>query len=264
MQLEDKVVLVTGASKGIGRAIAVGMAREGAHVAVNYHSDQAGAEAACREIEALGRKAIAVGGNVGKRTDIDRMVRTVFAQFGHIDALVNNAAITHWSPVFELEEDDFDRVLDINLKGPFFLSMAVAKVMQQRGGGAIVNVSSIVEERAVKYLTCYTAAKGGLEAMTRQLALELAPMGIRVNCFGPGATVVQRNLDDDPDYDRKWGRVVPLGRAGTAEDMVGPAVFLASDQSKYVTGQIFYVDGGWTSAGATPDLDFVDDKYAKG
>lgn len=264
MLLKDKVVLVTGASKGIGRSLALGMAREGAHVAVNYNSDQAGGEAVRDEILAMGRKAVAVQADVSRVSAIEQMVRQVFAHFGRIDVLVNNAAITHWSPLFEYQEEDWDRVLATNLKGPFFCTIAVARLMVQRGGGSIINISSVVEERAVQYLAAYTASKGGLEAMTRQLAFELAPHGVRVNCFGPGPTVVDRNLRDDPDYDAKWGRVVPLGRAAKADEMVGAAVFLASDLASFVTGQIFYVDGGWTVRGATPDLDFVQERYARG
>src|SRR5439155_18705746 len=143
--------------------------------------------------------------------------------------------------------------IDANLKGTFFCCVEAAKLMREAGGGAIVNVSSVVAERGLRNLAAYAASKGGIEALTRQLAVELAPYGIRVNAFAPGATNVERNLADDPSYLSTWAPLIPLGRVAEPEEMIGPAVFLASDESSHVTGQRFFVDGGWTVVGRFPD-----------
>ena len=143
-------------------------------------------------------------------------------------------------------EEIWDRVIDTNLKGTFFCSVEAARLMRAGGGGSIVNVSSVVAARGLRNLAAYAASKGGINALTIQLAVELAPDQIRVNAFAPGATNVQRNLDDDPSYRETWAPLIPLGRIAEPEDMVGPTVFLASEESSHVTGQLFYVDGGWT------------------
>ncbi len=253
MRLQDKFVLVTGASKGIGRAIALGAAKEGAHVAVNYNSDMEGAEQVVREITALGRRSFAVHADIGSVEQIKRMFAAVREQFGKLDVLINNAGITGWTDLFEITEQKWDAVLNTNLKGTFFCSLEAAKMMKHSGGGSIVNVSTICAELGVKNLVAYASSKGGIHAMTKQMAVELAPYNIRINTFGPGATNVDRNLQDDPSYRTTWGAVVPLGRTAEPEDMVGPAIFLASDDSAYMTGQLFYVDGGWTVRGKIPE-----------
>lgn len=253
MKLKDKVVLVTGASKGIGRALALGLAREGAHLLVNYHSDASGAEVVAGEIRALGRRAVTFRADVARVADIDAMFRALRAEFGRVDVLVNNAGITGWTRLFEITEEQWDRVLDTNLKGTFFCSLAAARMMKETGGGSIINVSTNCAELGVKNLVAYATSKAGIHGLTRQLAVELAPYGIRVNTFAPGPTQVERNLRDDPDYDRSWGAVTPLGRTARPEEMVGAAVFLASDDSSYVTGQVFFVDGGWTAQGRIPE-----------
>jgi NAD(P)-dependent dehydrogenase (short-subunit alcohol dehydrogenase family) len=252
MRLANQTVLVTGASKGIGRALALGMAREGANVIVNYNSDRAGAEAAAREIRALGRGALVVKADLGKVAQIRRMFAAVRKAFPRLDVLVNNAGITGWTSLFEINEAQWDLVLDTNLKGTFFCSLEAARWMRETGGGRIVNVSTNIAALGVKNLVAYATSKGGIHALTRQLAVELAPFKIRVNTFAPGPTQVERNLKDDPDYDRSWGRMVPLNRTAKPEEMVGPAVFLASEDSSYMTGQVFYVDGGWTVQGKIP------------
>ena len=155
--------------------------------------------------------------------------------------------------MLEPSEETWDRVIDTNLKGTFFCSVEAARLMRSSGGGSIVNVSTVVAARGMRNMTPYAASKGGINALTIQLAVELAPDGIRVNAFAPGATNVERNLVDDPDYAEKWAPLIPLGRIGEPEDMVGPTVFFASDESAFVTGQLLYVDGGWTTAGNYPD-----------
>lgn len=252
MRLKDKVVIVTGASKGIGQAIALGMGQEGAHVVVNYNSDAAGAMAVVDKIRGLGRESIAVQADIGKVEQIGSMFETVRAKFDRFDVLVNNAGVTGWSSLFETTEETWDWVLDTNLKGTFFCSLEAARWMKTQHGGAIVNVSTNCAGLGVKNLVAYATSKAGLHGLTKQLAVELAPFGIRVNTFAPGPTQVQRNLDDDPDYDRNWGSMTPMNRTAAAEEMVGPALFLASDESSYVTGQLFYVDGGWSVQGKIP------------
>jgi NAD(P)-dependent dehydrogenase (short-subunit alcohol dehydrogenase family) len=253
MRLKDKVVLITGASKGIGRALTVGCAKEGADIVANYCSDRAGALAVRDEISAMGRRAMAVRADVARVTEIRTMFQRIRRQFGRLDVLINNAGITGWSALLDTTEAQWDRVLDTNLKGTFFCSIEAARMMKERGGGCIVNVSTNCAELGVKNLAAYAASKGGIHALTKQLAVELASFGIRVNTFAPGPTQVERNLRDDPEYDTHWGAVVPLGRTARADEMIGAAVFLASDESSYMTGQVFFVDGGWSVSGRIPE-----------
>jgi glucose 1-dehydrogenase len=252
MRLKDKVVLVTGASKGIGRAIALGMAKEGADLILNYNLDREGAKAVARQVDALGRRVLVVKADIGKVGQIRRMFAQARAAFGRLDVLVNNAGITGWTSLFEVSEAKWDCVIDTNLKGTFFCSLEAAKWMRETGGGAIVNVSTNCAALGVRFLVAYATSKAGIHGMTKQLAVELAPLKIRVNTFAPGPTQVERNLKDDPDYDRSWGSMTPMNRTARPEEMVGPAVFLASEESSYMTGQVFYVDGGWTVQGKIP------------
>ena len=234
-RLDGKVALVTGAGRGIGRALALGFAAEGATVVANDLED------------------------VELAYDVSHpaQVREMFGRLDRLDVLVNCAGITGWIDVLEPSEETWDRVIDTNLKGTFFCSTEAARLMRRSGGGSIVNVSTVVAARGMRNLSAYAASKGGINALTIQLAVELAPYGIRVNAFAPGATNVERNLADDPQYVETWSPLIPLGRVGEPEDMIGPAVFLASDESAYVTAQLFYVDGGWTAVGTFPDT-YVD------
>ena len=253
MRLLKKTALITGASKGIGRAIAIGFAGEGADVVLNYNSDETGASAAAAEIEKLGRRCWLVQGDIRSIPDIRRMFDFVHATTGRLDVLVNNAGITGWTPLFDTTPEQWDLVFETNLRGTFFCSLEAARIMRAQGGGAIVNVSTNCAQLAVKNLVAYASSKGGIHAMTKQLGAELAPYNIRINTFAPGPTKVARNLGDDPDYDRHWGMMVPMKRTAEAEEMVGPAVFLASDDSSYMTGQTFFVDGGWNTTGRVPE-----------
>lgn len=253
MRLADKVVLITGASKGIGRTLALACAREGADVILNYHSDRAGAEATAAEIRALGRRTLVVCANLASTGQIRRMFATARRKFPRLDVLINNAGLTGWSELFAMTEEKWDEVLDTNLKGTFFCSLAAAEWMRATGTkGAIVNVSTNCAALGVKNLLAYATSKAGIHGLTKQLAIELASLGIRVNTFAPGPVNVARNLADDPDYRQVWGKMIPLGRTAEPEEMVGPALFLASEESSYVTGQTFYVDGGWTVQGKIP------------
>lgn len=252
-RLVEKIVLITGASKGIGRALAIGCAREGAHVIVNYNSDRAGAEETAAEITALGRRALTVQADIARVKAVDRMFARARKVFPRLDVLINNAALTGWGGLFDTTEEKWDVVVDTNLKGTFFCSLAAARWMREtKTAGSIVNVSTNVAELGVKNLVAYATSKAGVHGLTKQLAVELAPFGIRVNTFAPGPTNVERNLVDDPNYRKVWGGVVPLRRTADAEEMIGPAIFLASQDSSYMTGQTFFVDGGWTVQGLIP------------
>lgn len=250
MQLLNKIALVTGAGKGIGAAIAEGFAKEGADVILNDLPGATYTEVVADRIRALGRGVEICYADLSKVSEIEALFTHIRDCYGRIDVLVNNAGITGWSDLLSTTEAVFDQVINLNLKGTLFCSLEAAKLMKDTGrGGSIINISTICAAMSVKNLVCYSASKAGIHAVAMQMAVELAPYGIRVNTFGPGPINTERNLLDDPNYRDNWGRVVPMGRTGEPEEMVGPAVFLASDASSYVTGQLFYVDGGWTIQG---------------
>jgi NAD(P)-dependent dehydrogenase (short-subunit alcohol dehydrogenase family) len=253
--LDGKAAVVTGSSKGIGRALAIGLARNGASVTVNFKNDRAGAEATCDAIRQLGGTATAIGADVGVLADVQRLIRKTLDEFGRLDILVNNAGRTRFGPVQEVTESDWDDVINTNLRGAFFATVTAAAAM--RDEGSVINISSCAASLMVAYHAVYTTSKGGLEALTRQLALELAPR-VRVNAIAPAATSMERNWEYDPDYDRHWQAVIPLGRVATPDDYVGPAVFLASDASAFVTGEVIHVDGGWTIKGDYPGMSGYD------
>jgi NAD(P)-dependent dehydrogenase (short-subunit alcohol dehydrogenase family) len=261
LPLEDRVAVVTGSSKGIGQALAIGLAQHGANVVVNYKNDRSGADETCGSIRDLGREAIAVRADVGVLDDVRGLIAAARAQFDGVDVLVNNAGRTRFGPANEVTEEDWDDVINTNLRGAFFATVAAAESMGERGG-SVINISSCAASLMVAYHAIYTTSKGGLESMTRQLALELAPR-IRVNAIAPAATSMERNWEYDPNFDKSWTRVTPMGRVATPEDYVDPLVFLASDASAFVTGEILHVDGGWTLKGDYPamaDYDFETDR----
>jgi NAD(P)-dependent dehydrogenase (short-subunit alcohol dehydrogenase family) len=260
--LTGKVALVTGSSKSIGRAIAIGLAEAGAEVAVIYKTDTAGAEKTCRTIAEAGGTAKPFPADIGSKAEFERVIDEVCDHFGRLEILVNNAARTRFGPIDEVTEDDFDDVVNTILRGPFFGSIAAAKRMNEAGGGSIINISSIAVRGIMFFHGAYTVAKGGLEAMTQQLALELAPR-VRVNVIAPHATSNDRNRAYDESFDERWAAVTPAGRVGIPEDYIGPAVFLAGDAAAMVTGQIIYVDGGWSLQGHAPeqgDFDYSADR----
>jgi NAD(P)-dependent dehydrogenase (short-subunit alcohol dehydrogenase family) len=256
-KLAGKAALVTGASKGIGEALAIGLAAAGARVAANYKNDIEGAKRTCQQIQQAGGEAAPFQADIGQKLAFEQMVETVYARFGRLDILVNNAARTRFGPLFEVTEADFDDIVNTNLRGPFFGSVAASKKMLEHGGGSIINVSSLAARLMVPFHSAYTMAKGGLESLTRQLALELAPK-IRVNAIAPGATSSERNRGYDARFDDKWASVTPLGRVAYATDYIAPCVFLASDDSAFITGQILDISGGWTLQGVRPDMSGFD------
>ena len=261
-RLEATVAFVTGASKGIGRGIAEGLAHQGARIAVGYHQDEAGANETVRSIVASGGQAHTVQLDLASVDACRSAIDAVASRFGGIGLLVNNAARTRFGPIGETSEADFADVVNTVLKGPFFLSLFAAEVMKSQGSGSIINISSIAVTGILPFHGAYTMAKGGLESMTRQMALDLSPE-IRVNAVAPGATLTDRNLRYSEGFSEKWSRVTPLGRALLPEDYVGVVSFLASDDAKMITGQILYIDGGWSILGLGPNMgefDFSSDK----
>jgi len=250
--LTGKVALVTGASGGIGRALALGLAKAGASVGVHTFDDMVGGHETVAQIEALGARAVLVQADIRNVAAINNMIEFVCAQLGRLDVLVNNAGITGWNAALEVTEDLWDQVIDTNLKGTFFCATAAARKMKDTGGGSIVNVSTVVALTVMSNLTVYAASKAGIQSLTRQLAVELAPLGIRVNTIAPGPTLVPRTLADDPDYAENWRTVIPMGRVAVPEDMVGAVLFFASAASALITGQLMAIDGGMTLPGRVP------------
>jgi Dehydrogenases with different specificities (related to short-chain alcohol dehydrogenases) len=249
MRLQNKVALVTGASSGIGKAIATRFAAEGAHVAVNYRpGGQHDVDAALAEVAAFGTTSIAIAADVSKREDVERMVQQVVAQFGRLDILVNNAGIEIKRPFLEVTDDEWNRVIAVNLYGAFVVSQLGARQMAQQGGGKIVNISSVHEDIPFSGYTAYCVSKGGMRMMMRNLAIELAPYKINVNNIAPGAiaTPINQAVLDDPTALKNAVSEIPWGRFGKPEEVAAVAVFLASDEAEYVTGSTYYVDGGLT------------------
>lgn len=246
MRLAGKIALVTGGSRSIGRAIALAFAREGADVAVNYVQHAAEAERVVREIQALGRRALAVQADTSKRAEVQAMVEEVWTRLGPIDVLVNNAGILKRVFFLDLEERDWDAILDVNLKGCYLVGQAVAVRMKPRGRGKIINVSSDAASLPAPRVSAYCVSKAGVAMLTRCMALELAQHGIRVNALAPGLTLTDINRDalaDEAFLKMRLERV-PLGRVMSPEDLVGAAIFLASADSDMATGITVQVDGG--------------------
>jgi len=242
--LKGKVALVTGASKGVGKGIALQLGRHGANVVVNYNSDKAGAEATAAEINGMGVTAVVVQGNVGVAGDVEAMFAAVQRDFGRLDILVNNAGVQTWKALLELTEAEWDFVLDTNLKGCFLCTQQAARMMKETGGGRIINIGSGCNKVAFPRLVNYTASKGGIEQFTKVSAVELGKYGIRVNCVAPGAVEIERTKEEAGDYAGTWSAATPLGRVGTPTDVGRAVVFFAGELSDFVTGQTLYVDGG--------------------
>jgi NAD(P)-dependent dehydrogenase (short-subunit alcohol dehydrogenase family) len=246
MKLANKIALVTGGSRSIGRAIALGFAREGADVAVNYVSNAAEAQRTVRDIEALGRQALAVKADASNRKAVEAMVDEICERFGRIDILVNNAGVQKRVFFLALEETDWDWMLGVNLKGYFLVGQAVAARMKNSRQGAIINISSEAAGFPAPRMTAYCVSKAGVAMLTKCMALELAQYGIRVNALAPGLTRTDLNRKDLEDEDFLKMRVarIPLGRVMDPENLVGAALFLASSDSEMATGTTLQVDGG--------------------
>jgi len=244
--LKGKVALITGGSRGIGRAIALGMAREGADVAFSFHINSKAAAEVVRKIRSMSRRALALQADVSRVEDINHLVEKVYVELKRIDILVNNAGIGILGSFLDTREEEWDEVLDTNLKGVFFCTQAVAKRMIKQKSGKIINMGSVNGIVAEANQCSYNASKGGVHMITRSLAIELAPYNIQVNALGPGFILTESSEEDisDPKVREEYLKNIPLGRFGVPEDVVGAAIFLASDDSKYFTGQTLYMDGG--------------------
>ncbi|BCL33883.1 glucose 1-dehydrogenase [Nostoc sp. MS1] len=252
MKLEGKVALVTGSSQGIGAAIAIRLAQEGASIVINYRSHPEGAENTLSKVKAAGGQCHLVDGltiqaDTGIVSDVQRMITESISHFGKLDILVNNAGIEKNADFWNVTEADYDAVMNVNLKGVFFAIQAFAKhQIETQQPGKIINISSVHEELPFPHFASYCASKGGLKMLTRNLAVELAPYGITINNVAPGAieTPINTKLLNDPEKLGALLKNIPLGRLGQPKDVASIVAFLASAESDYVTGTTFFVDGG--------------------
>jgi NAD(P)-dependent dehydrogenase (short-subunit alcohol dehydrogenase family) len=248
MKLKGKVAIVTGSRRGIGRAIALAMAKESANVVVSDIS-QEDCEKVVSEIADAGGRGLAIKCDVSSTPEVENMVRRTVAEFGKLDVLVNNAGIINFKPFLQLTDEDWDRTLAVNLKGQFLCARAAAREMIKNKWGRIINIASISSGGigiAFPLIAHYTASKGGVVALTEALALELTPLGINVNSICPGAidTDMAKGLDEGGQREQVLKRI-PKGRLGQPEDIAHLAVFLASEESDYITGAAIIIDGGW-------------------
>lgn len=240
--------LVTGASRGIGKEIALELARNHYRVAVNYYNDPSSmVEETIAEIRALqapgGDNVIAIPADIRSSSQVTAMFEQVIRAFGRLDLLVNNAGVQTWKPLLDVTEEEWDLVIDTNLKGCFLCTQQAARSMKDHGGGSIVNLGSGCNKLAFPSLVAYTASKGGIEMFTREAAVELGQYGIRVNCIAPGSIESERTRQEDPDYAGTWSKLTPLGRVGTAADIAPIVVFLASPGASFISGQTIWIDG---------------------
>ena len=251
-QLAGKVAIVTGAANGIGRAIAERFGAEGAHVVVN-DVGLAGAEAVAQAITAAGGSALAVAADVSDAAQVEALFEATLARFDTLDVLVNNAGLTNTERHFlDADESWWNRIIAVNLSGAFLCGQRAAQIMARKGAGVIINMSSGGATRAHRGNAAYDAAKGGIEALTRAMALDLGPYGVRVNGLVPGS-IDSKGMD--ADLKRARGETIPLGRVGEIEELAGPAVFLASDDARYITGHMLVVDGGLLSQQRSAQVD---------
>ena len=251
MRLKDKVALVTGGGRGLGRAMAQGFAKEGADVVIN-EIDMPAAGRVVGEVKALGRRSLAIKADITNKTEVEGMVETIMREFGRIDILVNNAGVSVVAPSEELEESRWDRGIDIDLKGVFLCSQLVGKEMMTQKRGNIINIASVAGIVGLPARACYGSAKAGVIALTKVLACEWARYNINVNAIAPGfcrTEMVEDLIKKGHFYEQAIARRTPAGRLGEPEDIAHAAVFLASEESSFITGHTLVVDGGWSAYG---------------
>ena len=246
MGLTDRVALVTGGSRGIGKAVVTLLASFGAHVAINYVNDEEAATATARETQELGVKAIAIQADVSQIAEAERLLQKTVDHFGRIDFLICNAGIWKGGPVESLSEELWDKTLDVNLKGTWSVCRAAVPFMKEQRFGRIVIVSSTAGQRGEAYVSNYAASKGGQISFTKSLAPELAAFGINVNCVAPGwvATEMTEEALADREELETIVKAIPLGRVATPEEIAGPIVFLCSSLANHITGEVLNVNGG--------------------
>lgn len=247
MKLAGKSTLVTGSSQGIGAGVALRLAQEGSDIVINYRTHPEDAGKLAQQIEKLGRRVVSIGADLSHVEDVRRLVGEGVERLGKLDILVNNAGVEKNADFLEVTEADYDRILDVNLKGVFFATQEFAKhLTDTRRPGKVINMSSVHEELPFPHFASYCASKGGVRMLTRTLAIELAPFGITVNSIAPGAieTPINAKLLNDPTKLKALLENIPLKRLGRPEDVAGVAAFLASADADYVTGASFFVDGG--------------------
>jgi len=247
MKLQNKVAIITGAATGIGQAIAIAMAREGASVVVDYVGSPDTPKDTVQQIQSAGGKALAVAADVSQPDQVANLLAQTLAQFGKLDIFVNNAGIEKKMPFLETPIEVWNKVIAVDLTGPFLCAQAAAKQMvAQNSPGRIINISSVHEDLPMPTNSPYCAAKGGLRMLTRTIAVELAPLGITVNNIGPGAiyTPIDADIQAQPEIEKQLMAEIPAGRWGKPEEVAGLAVFLASDDAAYITGSTYFIDGG--------------------
>ncbi|MFN2168999.1 MAG: SDR family oxidoreductase [Anaerolineae bacterium] len=253
MLLENKAAIVTGANSGIGRAIVLALADEGASVTIDYVVDPESAEELEQKITALGERAIMVDADVSRVDDLQALVDRTVSAFGHLDIMVNNAGIETRTSVLDSTEEQYDKVMAVNLKGAFFgTQLAARQMIAQGGGGRIINISSVHEDWPMPGNAAYCCSKGGMRMLTRTAAVELAEHGITVVGVGPGAvaTPINEQTMDDPDKLAQLKASIPLGRLAQPADIAGLVAWLAADQAGYVTATTYFIDGGIMQSGA--------------
>ena len=247
MKLEGKVALVTGSSRGVGKAVALGFAANGADVVINYTSNQPAADKVVAEIQSMGRSAVAVRADVAVKGDIERLVNTAAERFGKLDILVNNAGFTRPAMMLKMSEDQWDQVVDIHLKGAFMCSQAAGLLMKEQNGGKIINVTSVAGIVGTVGQINYSAAKGGIISMTKSIAREMARYNVCANVISLGivATDMTEKIRTDEKLKEIYMNRILFKRFAEPEDISPAFVFLASDESNYITGQLLCVDGGY-------------------
>ena len=242
--MTKRTALVTGASRGIGKEIALELARNDYRVAVNYFGDPAAmVEETMAEIRSLQSDCLCVETDIRSSKQVAAMFEQVMMEFGRLDLLVNNAGVQTFKPLLEVTEEEWDLVIDTNLKGCFLCTQQAGRYMKDHGGGSIVNLGSGCNKLAFPSLVAYTASKGGIEMFTKEAAVELGRYGIRVNCIAPGSIESERTRLEDPDYAGTWSKLTPMGRVGTVADIGPTVVFLASEGASFISGQTIGIDG---------------------